>query len=354
MAKVLGQESIDVFVAQNPTTLGYLQNFAEDGHERFLGSFIHQSGETELVCPALSREQAIRSGIAKVHAWRDGEDPIALVRNVLEGWHATGGQIAVDDAMPSHLLLTLQHHFPDAKFVAGGHLLAQLMARKDATELKDMQAAATIADESFEEVAALLTPGLTEIQIASMLTKAMERRGGKPAFCSVAHAEFAAEPHHMNSDSPIEANDVVVMDFGCTVNGYFSDITRCVCVGQPTEEQVKVYDIVSRAHHAARAAAVPGATGADIDRAARDVIEAEGYGEFFTHRTGHGIGMHIHEGPYIVGSNNVPLEQGNCFSIEPGIYLPGRFGIRIENICYMGPNGAVSFNAEPDRQLRTV
>lgn len=354
LAHALQETGNDVFVAQTATSLGYLQNFAEDGHERFLASFINKDGEAELVCPALSREQAIRAGVGSVHAWRDGEDPIALVRAILEKWGATAGRFAVDDHLPASMLLTMQHHFPDARFVAGGDLLARLMSRKDDSELGYMKQAGQIADEAFEEVAAVLATGMSEKQVAAMLFKAMERRGGVPIFASVARGEYAAEPHHLNSDEHILENDVVVMDFGCTVSGYFSDITRSVCVGQPTDEQRKVYETVYNAHMAAMAAVKPGVPAADVDAAARGVIDSLGYGEFFTHRTGHGIGAHIHEAPYIVSTNTVPLEIGNCFSIEPGIYLPGRFGIRIENIVHCGPESAISFNAAPDSQIRCL
>jgi len=354
LALALDSAGFDAFIAQNAFSLGYLTGFFEGSYERFMAGFVSRSGRFRLVCPALSKEQALRAGIDDVEAWRDGEDPYALVRETLETWHATGGRFAVDDMMPAHMILGLQQHFPDSKFELGGEILSSLMSIKDDEELASMKKAADIADGAFEEVALLLTPGLTEIQIAAMLTKAMERRGGRPLFCSVARGEFAAEPHHLNSDAPVGANDIVVMDFGCTVDGYASDITRTVCIGKPTDEQIKVYRTVYEAHMAAREIAKIGATGAEVDAGARRVIEDSGYGEFFTHRTGHGIGLQVHEGPYIVASNQSPLRARNCFSIEPGIYLPGRFGVRIENIVHLDESGCVSFNAEPSPELRCL
>ena len=158
----------------------------------------------------------------------------------------------------------------------------------------------------------------------------------------------------MTGQTELKPGDVIVMDYGCIVGGYMSDITRTVCLGESSAEQRKVYETVYAAHMAGRNAIAPGVPAEEVDRATRKVIDEAGYGEFFVHRTGHGLGMRVHEEPYICEGNGHRLEVGNVFSIEPGIYLPGKFGVRIENIVTVTKDGHESLNAEPSPTLLTV
>lgn len=182
----------------------------------------------------------------------------------------------------------------------------------------------------------------------------MAAQGGVPDFCILGAGANGAEPHHANDDTKLKSGDVVILDFGCSVDQYRSDITRVVAVGEAAEEAKHVYDIVYRAHHAGLAAVRAGVTSGEVDAACRKVIADAGYGEFFNHRTGHGIGIEGHEEPYIVGGSDLRLEIGDCFSIEPGIYLPGRFGVRIENIVTITENGPESLNEDPSPTLIEV
>ncbi|MBI3721857.1 MAG: M24 family metallopeptidase, partial [Fimbriimonas ginsengisoli] len=179
----------------------------------------------------------------------------------------------------------------------------------------------------------------------------MERLGGVPTFCLVGAGANGAEPHHETDATPIRDGDVVVLDYGCEVDGYQSDITRTVALGDPGEEAHRVYHVVYQAHLAGRRAIQPGVSGRDVDRDARKVIVEAGYGEWFVHRTGHGIGMRGHEEPYVAETNTEPLDVGNCVSVEPGVYLPGRFGVRIENIVTVEEGGERSLNDEPLAEL---
>jgi Xaa-Pro dipeptidase len=187
--------------------------------------------------------------------------------------------------------------------------------------------------------------------VEEALTAEMRRQGGKPAFCIVAAGANGAEPHHLSDDSELKDGDVVVMDFGCTVGGYYSDITRMAAVGRASEKAQEIYGIVLAAHRAGREAIRPGVTAESVDRAARRVIEEAGYGPYFMHRLGHGLGSRGHEEPNLVEGNKHLLEPGNCFSVEPGIYLPGEFGVRIENIVTVTEDGHESFNEEPPDEL---
>ncbi|HTQ10627.1 MAG TPA: M24 family metallopeptidase, partial [Fimbriimonadaceae bacterium] len=226
---------------------------------------------------------------------------------------------------------------------------------KDAEELGLLRKAGKIADDAFDAVRLKIKAGMTELEVDQMLQDAMRGFGGRPAFCIVATGPASAEPHHLSDSTVIEEGHMVVLDFGCSVEGgYMSDITRTVFVGKPSEEAKKVYDIVYRSQAAGRAAIRAGVAPQDVDRAARKVIADAGYGEYFVHRTGHGLGMRGHEEPFIIEGNEEPLEPGQCFSVEPGIYLPGRFGVRIENIVAATSDGHESMNREPSETLIEV
>jgi Xaa-Pro aminopeptidase len=275
---------------------------------------------------------------------------MAHFRQLVADWGLEGQGVAIDDEMPAQYLLPIQNELK-ARFSQGFHLIADLMRCKEPQEIERLYRAAQIADEAYDEVRPRIRAGMTEWEVMQMLTRAMQDRGGLVGFCIVAAGANGAEPHHYTDRTVIQKGDVLIMDFGCVFEGYYSDITRTVCVGPATDEQKKVYETVYRAHMAARAAAVAGVSGQDVDRAARKVIVEAGYGEFFTHRTGHGLGLRIHEHPNMVEGNTEPLQEGNVFSDEPGIYLPGRFGVRIENILHIADGKAKSFNAEPSSTL---
>ncbi|MCO5297747.1 MAG: Xaa-Pro peptidase family protein [Fimbriimonadaceae bacterium] len=354
LAGELREAGVDAFLAWSPTTMGYLQGFSEGAGERFLTLALRADGTVRLICPALSATQAARSGIADIRPWKDGEDPVAHFKQLADDWNLRSAIIAVDDEMPAHLLLTIQAALPAALFKPGAGLVANLMRVKTPEELALLHQAGAIADRAFPAGVAAVRPGATEAQVADALFAEMRRLGGTPTFAIVATGANGAEPHHLSDATPIQEGDVVVMDFGCEVGGYQSDITRTVACGKAPEEAKKVYATVLAAHHAARKAIAAGVACGTVDAAARKVIEDAGYGEFFVHRTGHGLGTRVHEEPNIIGGSEQRLEPGHCFSIEPGIYLPGRFGVRIENIVTCTEAGHTSFNEDPAEELREV
>jgi len=196
--------------------------------------------------------------------------------------------------------------------------------------------------------------GRTERQIALVFSEMTLEEGHDVAsFAIIASGPNGASPHHEPGDRMVEEGDLVVCDFGGRINGYHSDVTRTFSVGPPTPEQVDVHHVVAKANAAGRAAARPGVQGQKIDSAARSVIEEAGYGRFFVHRTGHGIGLEVHEHPYLVEGNDMPLESGMSFSVEPGIYLPDRFGVRIEDIVTVVHDGVDELN-QAERDLVEV
>lgn len=354
LAETLQDEGIDAFFATSGVTMRYLAGLGEEGGERLLTLAINNRGETRLICPALSEQQARRAGIEDVRPWRDGEDPMAHIGQLAEDWNLKSAIIAVDDEMRASILLQLQAALPAALFKAGQSTLSALMRRKDSNEIAAMRKAGAIADKALSSGLEAIRPGATELEVAEALMSAMKRLGGAPTFCIVATGKNGAEPHHMSDSTRVAQGDVVIMDFGCDVDGYQSDITRTVCCGSASDEARRVYEVVLAAHMAARSAIKPGVSCGFVDRAAREVIEQAGYGEYFVHRTGHGIGMRVHEEPYIVGGSEVALLEGDCFSVEPGIYLPGKFGVRIENIVAVTKDGHESLNAEPAVSLLEI
>lgn len=351
LAGVLRDEGIDAYLAWSPDSLSYLADYHEHGGRRLLVVGISPQGQDWIVCPSMSVGPAQRAGFSRIDAWNDGEDPIPLVMGMAEAWSLRSGIVAVDDEMPAHILLRLQEALPAALFRTGGRLLARLTAIKEPREIDLLREAGRRTDEVFEEVQPQIRAGMTERQIERLLVDGMARRGLTPYFAIIASGPNGADPHHLTGERTLQRGDVVVVDFGGDLEGYKSDITRMVCIGEPTEEQARVHDTVYRAHMAAREAIRPGVTGEQVDAAARKVIEDAGYGEYFVHRTGHGIGMRGQEDPFIVAGNDEPLEVTNCFSIEPGIYLPGRFGVRIENIVTVTQDGHESLNADPSPTL---
>ena len=295
LAAVLEREGIDAIFLSSPISMGYLQGFFEGGGERFLTLALHRDGRVRMIGPALSAVQAGRCGIADVRAWRDGEDPMVHVAELAMDWNLRSAVIAVDDDMPASYVLALQNALPAALFRTGQSVLSELMWVKDEAELDLMRRAGAIADESLAAALEALRPGVTEIEIERVLSTEMRRRGATPSFAIVATGANAAEPHHHSDETQTKAGDVVILDFGCNLGGYLSDITRTVALGDPGEEVRKVYGIVYCAFMAARHAIRPGVPSEEVDRHARKVIADSGYGEFFIHRTGHGIGMRVNE-----------------------------------------------------------
>jgi len=323
--------------------LVYLTGYAPLPLERLTLLGIASARDPFLVVPALERPAAEAApGVAglEVLPWPDGGDPYELVAVLLRS-----GRFAITDQTWSSHLLALEHATADCMFVAAGRALPLLRAVKDPDELERLRGAGRAADAAFAGVVGLPFAGRRETEVAADLDRLLREQGhARVDFTIVGSGPNAASPHHDSGERTIRAGDAVVMDFGGVREGYCSDIARTVFVGEPDEEQARVYDIVRAAQQAAFDAVRPGAIAQEVDRAARAVIAEAGYGEFFVHRTGHGIGLEIHEPPYIVEGNETELRPGMTFSDEPGIYLPGRFGVRIEDQVAVTPQGAERLN----------
>jgi Xaa-Pro aminopeptidase len=273
--------------------------------------------------------------------WADGSDPYAATAELFD----PDGTYAISDSAWAMHLLGLQAALPSSRYTSMTAALPMLRAVKDADELARLAAAGTAADAAFEQITSVRFAGRRESDIGADLDRLLREHGHSEVdFTVVGSGPNGANPHHLLSDREITAGDMVVLDFGGIMQGYGSDTTRTVHVGEPTDEERQVFEIVRQAQQAAFEAVRPGVACQDIDRAARTVIRDAGYGEYFIHRTGHGIGLTTHEPPYMVEGETRELVPGMCFSIEPGIYLPGRFGVRIEDIVTVTEDGGRRLN----------
>jgi Xaa-Pro aminopeptidase len=344
---------LDGLIVTPSADLVYLTGYAPPLLERLTALVVRPGREPVLVVPELERPRAAASSagdLVQIEFWRDGNDPYDTVARLLE---ATGTYGATDSMWAAHLL-GLQASLSGAAFVRGSPVVSKLRILKDEGEIHLLARAARSADETFRRVARDRLEGKTEAQIATALAATLVETGHDEAlFWIVGSGPNGASPHHDSGRREIRHGDPVVMDFGGRMRGYCSDMTRTVSVGEPSDEVKEVHEIVWRAQEAAFQAVRAGVPAEEVDRAARDVIEEAGYGLAFIHRTGHGIGLDEHEGPDLVEGNTEPLQPGMCFSIEPGIYLEDRFGVRIEDIVAVTEEGATRLNHAP-RELAAV
>ncbi|MGX4689139.1 aminopeptidase P family protein [Streptomyces sp. JNUCC 63] len=306
-----------------------------------------------LVVPTLEAPDAVKAVGAPTLAlrdWTDGTDPYAVTAALLDG----DGRFGISDNTWAMHLLGLQKALPGTSYASLTEALPMLRAVKDAAEVELLAAAGAAADATFEEIRKMPFAGRRESEVGADLAGLLRRFGHSQVdFTIVGSGPNGANPHHEVGDRVIERGDMVVLDFGGLKDGYGSDTTRTVHVGEPTAEERRVHDIVREAQEAGFRAVRPGVACQEVDRAARAVIDRAGYGEYFIHRTGHGIGVTTHEPPYMIEGEEQPLVPGMCFSVEPGVYLPGRFGVRIEDIVTVTEDGGRRLNGTT-REMVTV
>lgn len=329
--------------------LRYLTGSRAQTFERLTALVVSAGGESTVVLPRMELAALHESAVADlglvVRDWVDGEDPYRLVAQALGGSPAA---FAVTDSMPALHLLPLAETLGVVPVLATG-VLAALRMVKDVHEIEVLRTAGAAIDRVHAKVPQFLKPGRTEAEVAADITNAIVAEGhSEAAFVIVGSGPHGADPHHECSGRELQAGDIVVVDIGGPVEpGYNSDCTRTYSLGEPDPELAGQYAVLQRAQAAAVAAVRPGVSAESIDAAARDVLAQAGLAEYFVHRTGHGIGLSVHEEPYIVAGNDQPLAEGMAFSVEPGIYLPGRWGARIEDIVIVTADGALPVNTRP-------
>ncbi|WP_137149329.1 Xaa-Pro peptidase family protein [Mycolicibacterium sp. CR10] len=329
--------------------LRYLVGSRAQTFERLTALVIASSGESTVVVPRLElaslKESAVPELGVAVRDWVDGEDPYRLVADALGGGTVA---VAVTDAMPALHLLPLADVLGVVPVLATD-VLRTLRMVKDPAEVDALRKAGAAIDRVHARVPEFLAPGRTEADVAADIAEAIVAEGhSEVAFIIVGSGPHGADPHHECSDRELQAGDIVVVDIGGPYEpGYNSDSTRTYSLGEPDPEVARRYSVLQHAQRAAVEAVRPGVTAEQVDAAARDVLAAEGLAEAFVHRTGHGIGLSVHEEPYIVAGNSLPLQEGMAFSVEPGIYFTGQWGARIEDIVIVTADGALSVNNRP-------
>jgi Xaa-Pro aminopeptidase len=340
----MAEQGIDVLMLSVGHDLPYLTGYLAMPLERLTMLVVPRDGDAALLIPQLEAPRVVEQpGVFSLVPWGETSDPIALAAELA----SRAGTIAVGDQMWARFLVELLPHFPDATFRRAVDVVGPLRMTKDAAEVAALRAAGSAADRVAAQLHAgeIRLVGRTEAEVSKDIGSRLIAEGHqKVNFAIVAAGENAASPHHHASDRVIRTGEIVLCDFGGTMDGYCSDITRCVFTGEPPSELTDAYAVLHEAQAAAVQAATVGTPCEAVDRAARQIIAAAGFGDHFIHRTGHGIGLEEHEDPYIVSGNTQALAAGHAFSIEPGIYLSGRWGMRLEDIVIATAGGPDPLN----------
>lgn len=328
------------------TNLTYLTGLSFHLMERPTVLLVPAEGQPAFIAPVLEKARLAEAPFPMtLHTYSDGEGSDAAFQAAFDTLPEVA-ELAVEYLVMRVLELRLvQRRAPNAIVVDAGPLFDALRQVKAEAEIAQMRQAIELTEDALRVVVNRVRVGMTEREIAGMLTLALMERGGGPVPFEpiVLAGERAALPHGAPTDRALAEGDVLLIDFGSSVGGYVSDITRTFAVGRPLESRSRaVYEAVKAANAAGRAAAGPGVPAQEVDRAARQAIEDAGFGEYFIHRTGHGIGLSAHEGPYIVEGSEVVLEPGMAFTVEPGVYIPGEVGVRIEDDVIITEDGAES------------
>ena len=337
----MGAEGVEAVLLSVGSDLPYFSGYTAMPSERLTMMVVTLANPTNLFVPELEALR-IPDGPFETMAWSESQDPIGLVAEALGETHT----IAFGDHTWSSFLIAIQDRLSGREWLPASTLTSELRIRKDPEEISALREVARQADQVAKRIPREVKfIGSSERELSRKVQEMLLEEGHDEAeFAIVASGPNGASPHHEPGSRVIETGDAVVIDFGGNLDGYKSDTTRTFVVGPPENEISEAHQTVLAANEAARSAVAPGVPCQEIDRVAREVIASAGLGEFFIHRTCHGIGLDVHEYPYIIEGTTRPLEEGMAFSIEPGVYFPGRFGIRIEDIVVCGRTSGESLN----------
>lgn len=338
----LQQNQIDAAFVTTPDNVFYVSGFKSNPHERLLGVMIFKNAEPFLICPKMEIPDAKAAGWSyEVVGHQDTENSMEVLAQTIRERNVNPSTLAIEKA---HLIVerleALQQSFPEANFVRLDEKINAMRVIKDEHELEKLRKAAELADYAIEIGCKEIAEGKTEMEIVTAIESAILEKGCKMSFeTTVLSGPKTASPHGTPGSRKIEKGDMVLFDLGVNYDGYCSDITRTVAFGEPSEAQKEIYNTVLAANTNAIAAVKPGVRAMELDKIARDTIADAGFGEYFTHRLGHGLGISVHEFPSVTGANELTMEEGMVFTIEPGIYKSDVTGVRIEDDVVVTKNG---------------
>jgi Xaa-Pro dipeptidase len=352
--QLMGESGIDALYLTGGTSLAYFSGVRWGRSERLFAMVLPRRGAPVFICPAFEEMRAReRTGPgADIRVWQEHESPFRLVARVLADLGLRTGTVGVEETVRFFEVDGLAKAAPQLRLVSGDPVTHRCRGIKSEKEVAIMRAANRLTLDVYRTALRRIREGMTEDQVAGLI-RAEFRKRGVSGGALVLHGPNAAFPHGTSKRQKLREGMVVLVDGGCSLNGYRSDVTRSFVFGKPTDRQMRVWEAVHRAQEAALQAAIPGRSCGEVDGAARHVIEKAGFGpgyRYFTHRLGHGIGMDGHEWPYLVQGNSVKLEAGMTFTNEPGIYLYGEFGIRLEDVMVITEKGA-EFLTDPSPSI---
>ena len=331
--------SVDLIALGPGTHMNWLLGFNPFPDERPCMLLVGQEKEAFLM-PSVNAEGVREQTKIPMHCWNDEIGPEQALKEALSDTDTIAAKhIAIDEAMRSHFALLLLESLSNPTYEFTASTVGTLRMRKDQDEFVNLKENALIDDRAMLTGFAAIKEGVSEIEIGEAINNHFISEGAKPQFCIVGSGPNGAFPHHHTGDRKVKQGDAVLIDIGGRKGTFPSDMTRMSVLGEPPEGYLEIHEIVERAVQAALSVAKPGVMAKEVDAAARNVIAEAGYGEFFVHRTGHGLGIDIHEPPYITATSEVVLDEGMVFSIEPGIYLQGKFGVRLEEIVILRNDG---------------
>ena len=351
VAAVMDSEEIDALFVSASSDLEYLTGLTPIDDERFKGICIYSDGSFFALTPKLCLDEFKEDlgDDVDIFAWSDEEGPLKAISQAFAKYGVPGYLGVNDSVRASHILPVSEEH--GLRLKNARRVVAAVRMHKSEEEIDLLRKNGSLADEVLKQMAAFIKPGLSEREVQAKLIEVYESLGGEDVGAGPSAGPNSALPHYNKFNGVIKRNDVLRLGFGARFKGYCSDTTRTFFIGEPTDEQRKVYAVVLEAWMAGQSVVKEGVRACDVDRAARGVIEKAGYGEFFPHRTGHGIGVAEHELPDISATDRTVLKKGMAFSIEPGIYLPGKFGVRIEDCVTITDKGAQSFTDFPRKLM---
>lgn len=347
----LRETKMDAVLLNDPENIAYFSGFNSDPHERILVLVVFPFADPFLFTPSLDSADAQNSEWPfSVYSYLDNEDPWSILSKIIQETSSNINQCAIEKAfLTVERFEQLNHYFRNTQFSTVSEKIQEMKLIKDADEINKMIEAGKWADKALEIGFKSIKEGVSEEEIVAEIEFQLKKQGIKEMSFEtmVLTGDHAASPHGVPGPRKVKKDEMVLFDLGVVHDGYTSDVTRTAVFGTPSKEAEKIYSIVLKAHHAAIDAVRPGVTAGQLDKIARDIITKEGYGEYFTHRLGHGLGSNVHEYPSIMKDSELVIKEGMCFSIEPGIYVPTIAGVRIEDCLYVTKDGCKLFTKTP-------